>query len=275
MSESEKKSSTVEPQEPATQERDQEADKPNVKLLGILCNWCSYAGADLAGTSRFQYSPAIHIVRIMCSGRIDPALIYKAFKSGVDGILIGGCHFGDCHYIHGNYHAVHKIGLAQRWLKHAGIEPERLRLEWISAAEGQRFAQVVNEFNETIQSLGHLELTEDMEQRLDELIEVTEDFRVRWLVGKEVQITEKGNVYGNTMSGEEYDNFLDHYFGIELTRHRILKEIEKEAKSAKEIANTIGEEPKVIMEHLFSMLGQHQVAIEMEHHDAKWIKEMI
>ncbi len=124
------------------------------KIVGILCNWCSYAGADLAGVSRIQYPPSVRIIRIMCSGRINPVFVLEAFKSGADGVLIGGCHPGDCHYLTGNYKAQRRFLMLRRILEQFGIEPERLRLEWVSASEGDRFATVVKEMTEEIKKLG-------------------------------------------------------------------------------------------------------------------------
>jgi len=124
------------------------------KIVAFLCNWCSYAGADLAGTSRIQYAPNVRSIRVMCSGRVSPTFILKAFSMGADGVLIGGCHFGDCHYIEGNYKAARRIALLKKMLKHLGIEEERLRLEWVSASEGSRFAQVINDMTAKIKELG-------------------------------------------------------------------------------------------------------------------------
>jgi len=123
-------------------------------ILGFACNWCTYAGADLAGVSRFQYPPNIRVIRVMCSGRVDPVFILKAFAIGADGVLVGGCHPEDCHYMEGNYKARRRIELTKRLLGQFGIEPERLRLEWISASEGARFAEVVTDFTQTIEKLG-------------------------------------------------------------------------------------------------------------------------
>ena len=123
-------------------------------ILGFACNWCSYAGADLAGTSRIQYPPNIRVIRVMCSGRVDPTFILKAFATGVDGVFIGGCHPGDCHYTEGNYKAIRRVELTKKLLHELGIEPERLRLEWVSASEGIRFAQVIADFTKTIKELG-------------------------------------------------------------------------------------------------------------------------
>ena len=124
------------------------------KILAFCCNWCSYAGADLAGVSRFQYPPNIRIIRVMCSGRVTPAFILKALAVGADGVLIAGCHPGDCHYMSGNYKTRRRVEFTQKLLKQFGIEPERLRLEWISASEGARFAQVVIDFTRKIEDLG-------------------------------------------------------------------------------------------------------------------------
>jgi F420-non-reducing hydrogenase iron-sulfur subunit len=125
------------------------------KIIGFLCNWCSYAGADLAGVSRIQYPPNIRIIRLMCSGRIDPAFILEAFKDGADGVLVAGCHLtSDCHYMSGNFKALRRINLLKRVLKDFGIEPERLRLEWISASEGDKFAAVVKSMVENVKKLG-------------------------------------------------------------------------------------------------------------------------
>lgn len=124
------------------------------KILGFLCNWCSYAGADLAGVSRLQYPANIRIIRVMCSGGISPHHLLHAFQKGADGILIGGCHIGDCHYLKGNYMTMKRVKFLEGLLQFAGYDPRRLRLEWISAAEGLRFAEVVREFTDQIRSLG-------------------------------------------------------------------------------------------------------------------------
>ncbi|MEW6620082.1 MAG: hydrogenase iron-sulfur subunit [bacterium] len=123
-------------------------------ILTFCCNWCSYAGADLAGISRLQYPPNNRIIRVMCSGMIHPNLVIDALTKGADGVLICGCHIGDCHYLEGNLKAQSRAEAIQLMLDDFGIEQERFRLEWVSAAEGQRFAQVMTEFTETIKKLG-------------------------------------------------------------------------------------------------------------------------
>ncbi|MEM1587102.1 MAG: hydrogenase iron-sulfur subunit [Candidatus Bathyarchaeia archaeon] len=124
-------------------------------IVGFLCNWCSYAGADLAGVSRIQYPPNIRVIRVMCSGRVDPAFILEAFKNGADGVLVAGCHLpSDCHYLAGNFKALRRVVLLRKILKEFGIEPERLWLEWVSASEGDKFARVVTEMVKEIKKLG-------------------------------------------------------------------------------------------------------------------------
>ena len=131
----------------------QEGFKPNI--LVFCCNWCSYAGADLAGVSRFQYPPNIRIIRVMCSGRVDPSFVLKALKNGVDGVLVSGCHIGDCHYITGNEYTQERFErLHNILIKQLGVDPKRVRLEWVSASEGKRFAEVITEFTNQIKELG-------------------------------------------------------------------------------------------------------------------------
>jgi len=123
------------------------------EILAFCCNWCSYAGADLAGVSRFQYPPNVRIIRVMCSSRVEPAFILEALKDGTDGVLIAGCHIGDCHYIEGNKYAEKRINNTKKALASLGLDG-RVRLEWISASEGLRFSEVIKEFTEQIRTMG-------------------------------------------------------------------------------------------------------------------------
>jgi len=123
-------------------------------IVAFLCNWCAYTGADLAGTSRMRYAPNIRIIRVMCSGRIDPTFILTVFQQGADGVLVCGCHPGDCHYQTGNYKCLRRFKLIEKYIAQMGIEPERLKLEWISASEGKQFAELVNEMTKAILNAG-------------------------------------------------------------------------------------------------------------------------
>jgi F420-non-reducing hydrogenase iron-sulfur subunit len=125
-------------------------------IIGFTCNWCSYRAADLAGTTRLKYAPNVRLVRLMCSGRIDPTFVMKALSGGADGVLITGCHPGECHYIKQNYKALRRHLLLRRLLKGLGIAPERIRLVWVSAAEGTKWASTINSFVEEIRALGPL-----------------------------------------------------------------------------------------------------------------------
>ena len=124
------------------------------KIVGFLCYWCSYTAADLAGVSRMKYPSNLRVIRVMCSSRVDPVFILKALLDGADGVLVAGCHPGDCHYQKGNYYARRKIALTKKLLESMGLEPERVKLSWIAASEGPKFAQVAKEFTEEIKKLG-------------------------------------------------------------------------------------------------------------------------
>jgi len=124
------------------------------KIVAFFCNWCTYTASDLAGVSRLRYAPSTRVIRVMCSGRIDPEFIMEAFAKGADGVLIGGCHPGDCHYSEGNYKCLRRYDLLQRYIEQMGIDTRRLRLEWISAAEGKKLQEVVNEMTNTLKEIG-------------------------------------------------------------------------------------------------------------------------
>lgn len=128
------------------------------KIIGFFCNWCSYAGADGAGTARLQYPSNVRVVRVMCSGRVSPELILHTLREGADGVLVLGCHIGDCHYAEGNHRTAKRIPVLQKLLGYIGIEPERVRLEWASSAESSKVAQVISEFTETVRALGPLKV---------------------------------------------------------------------------------------------------------------------
>jgi coenzyme F420-reducing hydrogenase delta subunit len=124
------------------------------KIVAFLCNWCSYAGADLAGTSRIQYPASIRVIRVPCSGRIDPLFILASLQKGADGVLVSGCHPGECHYLTGNYSARRKFALLKNLLEHMGLEEGRVQFSWVSASEGLRFAKVVEEVTARVKALG-------------------------------------------------------------------------------------------------------------------------
>ncbi len=140
-------------------------DKWNPKIIAFFCNWCTYTAADLAGVSRMKYEPSTRIIRVMCSGRVDPQHVLKAFSKGADGVLIGGCHFGDCHYLEGNHKTIRRYYFLKRIISDMGINPDRLRLEWISAAEGEKVQKVVNDMTQHIRELGPLQIEVDISDK--------------------------------------------------------------------------------------------------------------
>lgn len=129
--------------------------EPNI--VAFLCNWCSYAGADLAGTSRMHYLPNVKVIRVMCSGRVNPLFIVNALQQGADGVLISGCHPGDCHYLEGNYYARRRFTLMEKLLEHVGVEPERVNMSWVSASEGEKYKDVVDEVVSGVKEVGPMD----------------------------------------------------------------------------------------------------------------------
>lgn len=128
------------------------------KIVGFLCNWCSYRGADLAGMTRLKFAPNVKIIRVPCSARVEPAFVLKAFRSGADGVLILGCHPGDCHYIEGNYKTMRRVPLLKKMLAQFGVEDKRVRLDWVSASEGEKYANIVNQMTQEVRDLGPFKL---------------------------------------------------------------------------------------------------------------------
>ena len=150
---------SVESPSPAPEARfTEETGEWRPRIVAFLCNWCSYTGADLAGISRIPWSPAVRIVRVMCSGRLDPTFVVEAFRLGADGVIVSGCHPGDCHYQKGNYKALRRVHLLKRLLADFGIDPHRLALVWVSASEGEQWARIANEMETTVRCLGPLKL---------------------------------------------------------------------------------------------------------------------
>jgi len=139
------------------------------RILAFLCRWCSYAGADLTGSSRISYPPNVRILRVPCSGRVNPLFILKALRSGMDGVLVSGCHPGDCHYTAGNYNARRKFSVLSRLLEYVGIDPRRVQFSWVSASEGDKFAKVVSQVVAEVKALGPNELFRlpDLDKKLE------------------------------------------------------------------------------------------------------------
>jgi len=225
------------------------------KILGFLCNWCCYAGADLAGVSRFQYPPNIRVIRIMCSGRVDPAHIFRAFSTGQDAVFIGGCHLNDCHYVtHGNYNALGMVYICKKLLEHIGLNPERLRLEWVSAGEGIRFANIMNEVVPGIEKLGPLGKGEGIDEhelkfkleavtKLIPYIKLVQSERL----GVPVRTEE---AYNEFFTSEEFSRLFNELIGDKLAVIQIMALLRERPHSTGEISAILGLSPSEVSRHL-------------------------
>jgi len=234
------------------------------KIIGFLCNWCSYAGADLCGVSRYQYPTNVRPVRVMCSTRISPHLVLDIFKAGADGILLGGCHLNDCHYISGNFYTEKRVRLMWKLLEDAGIDPKRLRLEWVSASEGEKFSKVVTEFTETIRSLGPSQVKKDavLKSKVAAADEASDTFRLRALVGKELNLEKTGNVYGNKLEQTELEKIIDAATKEEFERMLILELSKEKPRSVKELGKIMEVPTDRVLRHIVVLRQKNMLAMD-------------
>ncbi len=236
------------------------------KILGFLCNWCSYAGADLAGVSRIQYPPNVRVIRVMCSGRVDPEFVFEAFKIGLDGVIVTGCHPGDCHYLEGNYEAEMKFKMVQKLLSIINLD-KRVRLEWVSASEGKKFAETMTEFTNQIKSLGPSPFREkdvdpELLNKLYALQLAAGSQRLRALVGRERKITQQENVYGEIIPPEKFDSIMASAVQEEYERFRIRLYLAKNPQSVKDLAKELKTDPSKVLEHIVVLRGRNLVGLE-------------
>jgi len=213
-------------------------------IVAFCCNWCAYAGADLAGTSRFEYPTNVRIVRVMCTGRIDPTFILSAFKWGADGVLVAGCHPGDCHYVKGNYAMEKRFKFVEEVLNHLGIEPERLTLEWISAGEGAKFTALIRNVTRKIKDLG----PSPLKKTTDAAIEALKTQRLRWVMGiSQVETKLKINE-------EKYRAVVDNVMTDEIERQMMIDAIKQKGPlTIKEISEATGIPPSRILRHIIAL----------------------
>jgi F420-non-reducing hydrogenase iron-sulfur subunit len=237
------------------------------KIIGFLCNWCSYAGADLAGVSRIQYPSNLRVVRVMCSGRIDPVIPLQVFAQGADGVIVLGCHPGDCHYSEGNLHEEKKIKMLKKLLSLSGLGSERLELEWVSASEGQRFAQLVTQFTERIRKLGQSPLSgtspdTKILENLAAAIDAASGFRLRVLVGKERELTEKNNAYGEKILQVEFDGLFEEAIEAEFLRHKIHVLTRKNSLPIRALAVATELKPTDVLKHIVAMRRRNMITVD-------------
>jgi F420-non-reducing hydrogenase iron-sulfur subunit len=226
-------------------------------IVGFLCNWCSYAGADLAGTSRLSYPTNLRVIRVMCSGRVDPGLMLEPFLRGADGVMVLGCHPADCHYLTGNYQAEQRVSCVRAVLEHLEIDSGRLYLDWVSASEGARFAELVMEFAHQVKRLGPIGDRESREglsrpefmRRVQVAQRVTEGEKFRWLVGRRKALLEEENVYKEQLSGRRFRDLMSFVVAEECLRAAIELLTEEGPVSCKEMAETLGVPAGKVLEH--------------------------
>jgi F420-non-reducing hydrogenase iron-sulfur subunit len=237
------------------------------KILGFLCNWCSYAGADLCGVSRYQYPPSIKIIRVMCSGRVDLEFVLRAFANGKDGVFVGGCWLGECHYItEGNYDALSMMHLGRKLLKAIGLNPNRLRLEWVSASQGNRYAEVITDFTAQLKEMGPLGVGEGIHPAMLKLklqavrkllpyikLVEREKIRVRFETKQE---------YEDFFEGEELNALFDDLIGEKLAVSQIMLLLQRRALSTGEIADQLGVSASEVAKHLTASARQRLIRFD-------------
>ena len=205
-----------------------------------------------------QYPPNVNVIRVMCSARVDPTIVLEAFIQGLDGVMVLGCHLGTCHYMTGNYYTERRMKTTRNVLKKVGLSPKRLLVEWVSAAEGERYATLVREFTEEVRKLGplgketELEL-EQLKTRLTAAKEALAQERIRWLVGKERELVEDKNVFGEKASQAEFDQLMFQTVEKEFAKRRILLSMGEDALSVKEIAQIVGASPREVLRNMISL----------------------
>ncbi len=253
-----------EPQHTIHVKKDELAARFEPKIIGFLCNWCSYAGADLCGVSRYQYPTNVRAVRVMCSTRISPHLVLNILKAGADGILLGGCHLNDCHYITGNFYTEKRVRLMWKLLEDAGIEPQRLRLEWVSASEGEKFSKVVTEFTETIRKLGPIRVKQHaaLRSKVAAAEDASETFRLRALVGRELNLEKTGNVYGNKLEQTELEKLIDGATKDEFERSLILELSRDKPRSVKELGKMMEVPTDRVLRHIVVLRQRNLLSMD-------------
>ncbi|MDH5448949.1 MAG: hydrogenase iron-sulfur subunit [Candidatus Bathyarchaeota archaeon] len=237
------------------------------KIVGFVCNWSLPPEVNITRTSRIQGYPKIHVVRVMCVGRIDPVIILEAFAKGADGVLVIGCHPPDCHYIEGNLQAEQKVNMVRQLVSLTGLESERLRLEWSNAAEVGNFAAVVDDFRNQMIMLGRSSLArENLDGKV--LLNVlaaknaAADFRLRVLVGREKELTEDVNVYGEKISQDDFDDLLGEVVREEFIRHKIHLLTKQKPLSVKGLAAIIDMKPALVLRHIVDMRRKGMIALD-------------
>ncbi len=225
------------------------------KMIGIICNWCCYGGADLAGVSRFQYPTHIRLVRVMCSARVDLMHILRAFTNGTDGIFIGGCHLCDCHYVtSGNFNAFAMVQVCRKILEHIGVNPERLRLEWVSAGEGIRFANFMNEYSAELTKMGSLGKAEGIDDKvLAFKLEAVKKLipYIKLVLTQRLHVADRTEeAYQKFFTSDEFERLFEELIVDKLTISQIMLLLRERSLSGGEIAEILDLSPSELSSHL-------------------------
>ena len=236
----------------------------NPTILGFLCNWCSYAGADLAGVSRFQYPPNLRVIRVMCSGRVDPIHVLEAFTQQIDGVMVLGCHPGDCHYLTGNIYTESRMKTLQQFLEILGLNPARLYLDWVSASEGERFAQLVKDFTLKIIRLGPITSDLPLHELLCNINAAKAAFsqqKPRWLTNKEPDLLSHGNVFGEFIEEASYTKLKLTTLIREYEKNKILLMLNDQSLNIDEISQRTGLQAQQVLRYLIAL--EHEGAVSV------------
>ena len=239
------------------------------RILGFLCNWCSYAGADLCGVSRNQFPPSVKVIRVMCSGRVDLAFVLRAFANGNDGVFVGGCWLGECHYItEGNYDALSMMHLGRKLLEHVGLNPQRLRLEWVSASQGLRYAEVMNDFTAQTKEMGPLGAGEGIDPdavklKIEAIMKILPYVKLVEREKLRVRFEDKAK-YEEFFASDELKSLFKKSIADKLDISQIMVLLQKQALSTGEIADSLGMSPSEVSKHLNSSARQRLVRFDEE-----------
>ncbi len=247
------------------------------KIIGFVCNWSLPTDIGIAGTDTIPGHPKIHIVRVMCVGRIDPVIVLETFAKGADGVLVIGCHPPDCHYVEGNLQAERKIAMLKKLISRTGLEPGRLGLDWAYASEIERFAHIVNDFRNHVTALGPSPLAGGNRDKklLASLMAakaVAGDSRLRTLVGREKRLVEEENVYGEKVEQKEFDELMDESIDAEYVRSRIHLLVKNKPMSVEGLAKHLRLDPKIVLRHMVILKQRGLVTLDrMEGEDPLYI----
>jgi F420-non-reducing hydrogenase iron-sulfur subunit len=238
------------------------------KMIGIVCNWCCYGGADLCGVSRFQYPPHIRLIRVMCSARVDLLHIIRAFSNGIDGIFIGGCHLCDCHYVtQGNFNAFSMVQVCKKLLERIGINPERLRLEWVSAGEGIRFANFMNEYSAEVAKLGPIGKAEGIDDktlafRLEAIKKIVPYTKL--VLTQRLRVHDRTEeAYHGFFSSDEFNSLFEELIADKLAISQITSLLGEQPLSTGEIADSLGLSPSEVARHMVGSSRQGLVRYDV------------